>query len=206
MPSISHFEIYKPAEPCNLAGDQLRETMDRIVGECLSKDGKELNLKGYCVGYNGMTIITLDERVGKVKRLNLGGNRIGNEGVQLLAEASLFSKVNWIELGGNDISPRGIRALANSPVLTKVKTLNLYRNVIKNEGAIILAEENKLQKIEDLDLAQNEIEDEGLLALANSKAFPNLVAAYFDNNFASMEAREEARVAPNFKKLQSLNL
>jgi hypothetical protein len=200
MPSISHFEIYKPAEPCNHSGEQLRETMDRIVSECLSKDGKELNLKGYCVGHNGMTLITLDDRVSKVKRLNLGGNRIGDEGVQLLAEAELFAKVNWLELGGNDIGPRGIRALINSNVL------NLYRNILKNEGAMILAEENKLQKIEDLDLAQNEIEDEGLLALANSKAFPNLVAAYLDNNFASVEAREEAKFAPNFKKLQSLNL
>jgi len=45
MPSISHFEIYKPAEPCNHSGEQLQETMDRIVSECLSKDGKELNLK-----------------------------------------------------------------------------------------------------------------------------------------------------------------
>jgi Ran GTPase-activating protein (RanGAP) involved in mRNA processing and transport len=206
MPSISHFDIYKPAEPCNLAGDQLREAMDRIVSECLSKDGKELNLKGYCVGYNGMTVITMDDRIGKVKRLNLGGNRIGDEGVQLVAEASLFSKVNWLELGGNDIGPRGIRALVNSNVLTKVKTLNLYRNVLKDEGAVILAKENKLQKIEDLDLAQNEIEDEGLLALAHSKAFPNLVAAYLDNNFASVEAREEAKLAPNFNKLQSLNL
>ena len=136
MPSISHFEIYKPAEPCNLSGDQLRETMDRIVGECLSKDGRELNLKGYCVGHNGMTVITMDERVDKVKRLNLGGNRIGDEGVQLLAEASLFSKVNWLELGGNDIGPKGIRALINSNVLTKVKTLNLYRNYLKNENGI----------------------------------------------------------------------
>ena len=206
MPSISHFEIYKPAEPCNLSGDQLAETMERIVSECLSKDGRELNLKGFCVGYNGMTIITMDDRVEKVKRLNLGGNRIGNEGVQLLAEAELFSKVNWLELGGNDIGPKGIRALVNSRVLAKVKTLNLYRNFLKNEGAVILAEENKLQKIEDLDLAQNEIEDEGLLALANSKVFPNLVAAYLDNNFASAEAREESRLWPNFKKLQSLNL
>jgi len=206
MPSISHFEIYKPAEPCNHSGDQLRETMDRIVNECLSKDGKELNLKGYCVGYNGMTIITMDDRVGKVKRLNLGGNRIGDEGLELLAEATLFSKVNWLELGGNDIGPRGIRALIHSNVLTKLKTLNLYRNFLKNEGAVILAGENKLQKIEDLDLAQNEIEDEGLLALAHSKAFPNLVAAYLDNNFASVEAREEAKLAPNFNKLQSLNL
>jgi len=42
--------------------------------------------------------------------------------------------------------------------------------------------------------------------LADSTAFPNLVAAYLDNNFASSEAREESRLGPNFKKLQSLNL
>ncbi len=206
MPSISHFDIYKPAEPCNLTGEQLRETMDRIVVECLSKDGKELNLKGYCVGSQGMSVITMDDRVAKVKRLNLGGNRIGDEGAKLLAEATLFSKVTWLELGGNDIGPRGIKALVTSKVLGKVKTLNLYRNFMKDEGAVILAEENKLAKIEEMDLAQNEIADKGLLALAYSKAFPNLVAAYFDNNFTSADANEEARHAPNFKKLQSLNL
>lgn len=206
MPSISHFDIYKPAEPCNLSGEPLRETMDRVVKECLSKDGKELSLKGYCVGWRGMSVITLDDRVENVKRLNLGGNRIGDEGVKLLAEASLFSKVNWLELGGNDIGPKGIRSLINSKVLTKVKTLNLYRNFLKDEGAAVFAEENKLYKIEEMDLAQNEISDKGILDLAYSKAFPNLVAAYFDNNFASAEANEEARQAPNFKKLQSLNL
>ena len=91
-------------------------------------------------------------------------------------------------------------------MLGKVKTLNLYRNFLKDEGAVVLAEENKLAKIEEMDLAQNEIADKGLLAMAHSKAFPNLVAAYFDNNFTSAEANDEARHAPNFKKLQSLNL
>ena len=134
MPSITHFDIYKPAEPCTLTGDKLQEAMKKVVGETLSEDGKELSLKGYCVGQNGMTIITRDERVAKVRRLNLGGNRIGDVGVQLLAEAELFSKVNWIELGGNDIGPEGVRHLIRSKVLQKVKSLNLYRNYIKDEG------------------------------------------------------------------------
>ena len=47
MPSITHFEIYKPAEPCTLTGDKLHETMDKVVEETLSEDGKELNLKGH---------------------------------------------------------------------------------------------------------------------------------------------------------------
>jgi len=106
MPSITHFEIYKPAEPCSFTGEKLREIMEKVISETLTPDGKELNLKGYCIGPNGMTIITRDERVSKVRRLNLGGNRIGNIGVKLLAEAELFSKVNWLELGGNDIGAR----------------------------------------------------------------------------------------------------
>ena len=142
MPSITHFEIYKPAEPCSLTGDKLRETMDKVIEETLSEDGKELNLKGYCVGPNGMTIITRDERLVKVRRLNLGGNRIGDDGVKLLTESDLFAKVNWIELGGNDIGPEGVRHLIRSKVLKKVKSLNLYRNYIKDEGAAIMAKDN----------------------------------------------------------------
>ena len=121
MPSITHFEIYKPAEPCSLTGDKLGETMEKIVEETLSEDGKELNLKGYCVGPNGMSIITRDDRVSKIRRLNLGGNRIGDDGLKMLAESDLFSKVNWIELGGNDIGPEGVSHLIRSKVLKKVK-------------------------------------------------------------------------------------
>ena len=109
--------------------------LDKVVEETLSEDGKELNLKGYCVGPNGMTIITRDERLVKVRRLNLGGNRIGDDGVKMLTESDLFAKVNWIELGGNDIGPEGVSHLIRSKVFKKVKSLNLYRNYIKDEGA-----------------------------------------------------------------------
>jgi hypothetical protein len=77
---------------------------------------------------------------------------------------------------------------------------------LKDEGAKVLAEENTLEKIEEMDLAQNEIGDEGYIALSNSSKFPNLVALYLDNNFGTREGRESARLGPNFKKLQSLNL
>ena len=69
-----------------------------------------------------------------------------------------------------------------------------------------MAKDNELDKLEDLDLAQNEIGDEGIIALANSKKFPELVSIALDNNFASIEGKEEAKVGRNFKKLQSLNL
>jgi Ran GTPase-activating protein (RanGAP) involved in mRNA processing and transport len=90
--------------------------------------------------------------------------------------------------------------------LKKLKTLNVYRNLIKSEGARFIAKENCLSQLEELDLAQNEIGDEGVMALAVSKLFPNLVALYMDNNFASVEAKEDARACPNFHKLESLNL
>ena len=109
MPSITHFEIYKPAEPCSYTGEKLREIMEKIIAETLTPDGKDLRLKGYCIGANGMTILCRDERVAKVKRLNLGGNRIGDDGVKLLAESELFSRVHWLGLGCNDIGPAGIR-------------------------------------------------------------------------------------------------
>ena len=54
MPSISHFQIYKTAEPCNLTGENLKQTMEKIILERLSSNGKEFDLKGYCVGSNGM--------------------------------------------------------------------------------------------------------------------------------------------------------
>ena len=44
------------------------------------------------------------------------------------------------------------------------------------------------------------------MALALSTRFPELVSIALDNNFASAEGKEEAKVEPNFKKLQSLNL
>jgi hypothetical protein len=69
-----------------------------------------------------------------------------------------------------------------------------------------MARDNGLAKLEDLDLAQNEIGDEGIMALALSTKFPELVSIALDNNFASSEGKEEAKVEPNFKKLQSLNL
>ena len=43
MPSITHFEIYKPAEPCSFTGAQLREIMEKVISETLTPDGKELN-------------------------------------------------------------------------------------------------------------------------------------------------------------------
>ena len=206
MPSISHFQIYKPAEPCSLTGENLKQTMDKIVSERLSPNGREFDLKGYCVGSNGMTIFSQDERLSKIKRLNLGGNRIGDEGAKLLAESPIFAKLQWLELGGNDLGPEGIRAISRSTILEKLKTLNLYRNLIKDEGAIFFAKENRLSQLEELDLAQNEIGDGGLMALALSKVFPNLVAVYMDNNFASVEGKEDAKSCPNFSKLESLNL
>ena len=96
--------------------------------------------------------------------------------------------------------------ISKSTIFTKLKTLNLYRNLIKDEGAIFFAKENRLSQLEELDLAQNEIGDGGLMALASSKVFPNLVAVYMDNNFASVEAKEDAKGCPNFSKLESLNL
>ena len=206
MPSISHFQIYKPAEPCSLTGENLKLTMNKIVSERLSANGREFDLKGYCIGCNGMTFFSQDERLSKLKRLNLGGNRIGDEGAKLLAESPIFSKLQWLELGGNDLGSEGIRAICRSTILTKLKTLNLYRNSIKDEGAKVFAKENRLSQLEELDLAQNEIGDGGLMALALSKGFPNLVAVYMDNNFASVEAKEEAKVGLNFSKLESLNL
>ena len=56
------------------------------------------------------------------------------------------------------------------------------------------------------EVAVGEIGDEGIIALANSKKFPELVSIALDNNFASIEGKEEAKVGRNFKKLQSLNL
>ena len=111
-----------------------------------------------------------------------------------------------MELGGNDIGPEGLAALIGSRVFSKLKTLNLYRNYLRDEGAVVFARDNRLEKLEEVDLAQNEIGDKGLLALASSKAFPNLVAMYLDNNVASAEAKEEAKGGANFRKLQSLNL
>ena len=104
------------------------------------------------------------------------------------------------------MGPEGIRAIGRSTTLKKLKTLNVYRNLIKDKGARFFAKENRLSQLEELDLAQNEIGDEGLMAFAVSKAFPNLVAFYMDNNFASAEAKEDARACPNFRKLESLNL
>ena len=69
---------------CESTFDIIVDNLDKVVEETLSADGKELNLKGYCIGPNGMSIITRDERVTKVRRLNLGGNRIGDDGVKML--------------------------------------------------------------------------------------------------------------------------
>jgi len=208
MPSLGGYRIYDTAEPCNYTGQKLIDAMHKVVGDHLSADGRELALKGCCVGINGLSVICEDERLrgGTLRRLNLGGNKIGNIGAELLARSEIFSKVNWLELGGNDLGPEGIRLIIKSPYLKKVKTLNLYRNWLKDEGAQILAEENELDRLEEMDLAQNEIGDPGLLALSQSKRFPNLVAVYMDNNFASREGRETAKTGSNFAKLQSLNL
>ena len=208
MPSLSGYKIYDTAEPCNYTGQKLIDAMTKVVTDHLSPDGKELNLKGCCVGVNGLNVIIEDERIraGNLRRINLGGNKIGDAGAELLARTEWVSKVNWLELGGNDLGPEGIRAIIRSPHLKKLKTLNLYRNWLRDEGAVILAEENELKKLEEMDLAQNEIGDTGLLALSRSRKFPNLVALYLDNNFGTREGREKARSGPTFAKLQSLNL
>ncbi len=208
MPSLSGYRIYDSAEPCNYTGEKLLEAMQKVVADHLTPDGRELNLKGCCVGINGLSVILEDERLqtGKLRRVNLGGNKVGDAGADLLARCELFAKVNWLEMGGNDLGPEGVRALVKSPHLKKLKTLNFYRNWLKDEGAIVLAEENELEKLEEMDLAQNEIGDAGVIALSKSKCLPNLVALYMDNNFASREGRETAKAGPAFRKLQSLNL
>ncbi|MCA9482407.1 MAG: hypothetical protein KC553_01600 [Nitrospina sp.] len=208
MPSLSGYRIYDTAEPCNYTGQKLIDAMKKVIDDHLLDSGKELNLKGCCVGINGLGVILDDERIqaGDLRRVNLGGNKIGDAGADLLARCEAMSKVKWLEMGGNDLGPEGLRALIKSPHLRKLKTLNLYRNFIRDEGATLLAEENELDKLEDMDIAQNEIGDPGLLALANSKALPNLVALYLDNNFATREGRETARHGSLFSKLESLNL
>ncbi|MFQ5482146.1 MAG: hypothetical protein ACE5ER_05255 [Nitrospinaceae bacterium] len=208
MPSLGGYRIYDSTEPCNYTGQKLIDVMRQAVTDHLSANGRELNLKGCCVGVNGLVVISEDERIqsGSLKRLNLGGNKIGDAGVDLLARCEVFSKLKWLELGGNDLGPNGIRTLIKAPFMKRLKTLNLYRNWLKDEGAIILAEENELAQVEEMDLAQNEISDAGVIALSQSNRFPNLVAVYLDNNFATREARETARAGPNFAKLQSLNL
>ena len=101
-----------------------------------------------------------------------------------------------------------IQALTILPGVGKksAQRMALYLLDKYKQGAKIMASENELDKLEDLDLAQNEIGDEGILALASSKKFPELVSIALDNNFASTEGKEEAKVGKNFKKLQSLNL
>lgn len=208
MPSLSGYRIYDTAEPCNYTGQKLLDAMKKVLDDHLIDNGKELNLKGCCIGINGLSTILEDERIlaGDLRRINLGGNKVGDAGADLLARCEAVSKVKWLEMGGNDLGPEGVRALVHSPHLRKLKTLNFYRNWIRDEGAIILAEENELEKLEDMDLAQNEIGDPGLLALSNSKRLPNLVALYMDNNFGTREGREQAKTGSLFSKLQSLNL
>ena len=206
MPFISQYKIYASVEPCNYTGEKLKEVVGKILDERFSNGKKELNLDGCCIGPNGMTILVKDERLANIKRLNLGGNKIRNEGAVMLAESPLVEKLQWIELGANEIGPKGIEAIITSENLKKVKTLNLYLNHLGDEGTITLAQKNCLTRIEEMDLAQNEIGDEGLRALMSSGKFPNLVGLYIDNNFASQDVKEEAKVSRNFKKLQSLNL
>ncbi len=208
MPSLSGYRIYDTAEPCNYTGQKLIDAMKKIVEDHLIDNGKELNLRGCCVGHNGLSVILEDERVlaADLRRVNMGGNKIGDAGADLLARSETMAKVKWLEMGGNDLGPEGVRALIRSPHLAKLKTLNFYRNWIRDEGATILAEENELEKLEDLDLAQNEIGDPGMLALSNSDRLPNLVAISMDNNFGTREGREQARVGSLFSKLESLNL
>ncbi|QPJ61224.1 MAG: hypothetical protein G3M70_04695 [Candidatus Nitronauta litoralis] len=208
MPSLSGYRIYDTAEPCNYTGQKLIDAMKKIVDDHLIDNGKELNLRGCCVGANGLSVILEDKRIQEadLRRVNMGGNKIGDAGADLLARCEAMAKVKWLEMGGNDLGPEGVRALIRSPHLSKLKTLNFYRNWIRDDGAIILAEENELEKLEDLDLAQNEIGDPGMLALSNSKRLPNLVAISMDNNFGTREGREQARVGSLFSKLESLNL
>lgn len=208
MPSLSGYRIYDTVEPCNYTGQKLIDAMKKIVEDHLIDNGKELNLKGCCVGINGLSAILENESIlaADLRRVNLGGNKVGDTGADLLARSETMAKVKWLEMGGNDLGAEGVRALVRSPHLRKVKTLNFYRNWIRDEGAIILAEENELDKLEDMDLAQNEIGDPGMLALSNSKRFPNLVAVSMDNNFGTREGREQARVGSLFSKLDSLNL
>ena len=204
MPSVSGFKIYAPVEPCNYTGQKLIDTINKLVEERLN--GRELNMMGCCIGPNGMLLLAQDPRLANIKRLNLGGNKIGDIGAKLLAESEALSKLTWLELGGNDIGPEGVEILAKTATFKKLKTLNLYRNYLKDQGAKILAEENSLTDLEEIDLALNEIGDAGLLAMAHSKKFPNLVSVCIDNNFTGREARETAKLAPNFKKVQSLIL
>ena len=134
MPSLSGIKIYDTDEPCNYTGQKLVEAMTKVVDDRLSENQRELDLKGCCVGINGLQVIGEDPRIANIKRLNLGGNKIGDAGAHYLAENEVFAKLNWLELGGNDLGTEGIRAIIKSKILKKLKTLNLYRNYLKDEG------------------------------------------------------------------------
>ncbi|MFQ5443725.1 MAG: hypothetical protein ACE5EK_03815 [Nitrospinales bacterium] len=194
MPSLGNYKIYDTVKPCTHTGEKLKETINKLIQEHLSEDGRELNFNGCCVGPNGMNLLALDERLSKLKRLNLAGNKIGDEGAKMLASSPNFAKLNWLELGGNEIGPEGLDYIVKSRHLQKLTTLNLYRNDIGGKGAALFANENTLEKLEEVDLAQNEISDEGIIAFSQSKRFPNLVACYMDNNFAGAKVVEGDRL------------
>ena len=49
MPFLGDYKIYDTAEPCNYTGQKLIDTMEKVVSDGLSADGRELNLMGCCV-------------------------------------------------------------------------------------------------------------------------------------------------------------
>ena len=75
MPSLSGIKIYDMDEPCNYTGQKLIEAMTKVVDDRLSENQRELDLKGCCVGINGLQVIGEDPRIVNIKRLNLGGQQ-----------------------------------------------------------------------------------------------------------------------------------
>ena len=63
MPFLGDYKIYDTAEPCNYTGQKLIDTMEKVVSDGLSADGRELNLMGCCVGPNGINLIVEDKRL-----------------------------------------------------------------------------------------------------------------------------------------------
>ena len=75
MPSIGHFKIYAPVEPCTYAGDELREVIDKILKDRFPESSRELDLQGCCIGPNGFRIVLENDRF--VTASARGDSRVG---------------------------------------------------------------------------------------------------------------------------------
>ncbi len=152
-----------------------------------------------------VTALATATTLGNVELLDLTNTNLGVDGAEILATATSLPKLRELRIGNCSIEDDGLAALAKSKTL-RFQQLVAARNGFSVAAGEMIANATWAPHLTHLDLSTNDLDDEGLAALANSTTLTNLVSLKLEYALLGDAAAEIVIDAPNFAKLQHLDL